>query len=82
MFFIKVSFFPNREDGTEKDGSSQVKVYFYSTFKQQTKVLYNKYNTTKTVYKKKKSKPSWQQSLKRALFKSQGEQIRFIWISE
>ncbi len=33
IFFIKVSFFPNREDGTEKDGSSQVKVYFYSTFK-------------------------------------------------
>ncbi len=36
-------------------------------------IQYNK----NSLYKKKESKPSWQQSLKRALFKSQGEQIRF-----
>ncbi len=90
-FKPKFTFFPKRSNLTlntfinkvllDRDclfaNRSQVKVYFYGTFKNNR--VAPRCCTTNTIQQKKKieSKPSCQQSLKRALFKSQGEQIRF-----
>ncbi len=60
---------------------SQVKSKFISIARLKTTELHQsavqQIQYSKKKKKKIESKPSWQQSLKRALFKSQGEQIRF-----